>query len=205
MLYFCSRRRKRSQRPWFTPHTVPILNRQGHRFLSRNALKLSAVIRFVCRLGLKAWIWALETHYRARARLMTSAVTRQAGVRHHLRQTQQVCCLLKGQEVRAKSSVFMGAPMSIEIMALQKHRSVHMGTGLEKQALARGRFKQVSYMVLWCATSLQGLNLPENGEQTSPQTRLFHPALFWTRAGDLLWSAVFFMEDEWECMFDVLK
>lgn len=140
----------------------------------------------MCRLYLKTWIWALETHYRACASLMTSAVTHQAGVRHHLRQTQQDCCLLKGQGVRAKSSVFMGAPMSIEIMALQ-HRSVHMGTGRGKQGLAWGRFKQVMqtwgpYMVLWCAMSLQGLNFPENGEQIYPQTCLFYPELFLTRA-----------------------
>lgn len=32
---------------------IPILNRQG-QFLSQNALKLYAVIRFVCRLDLKA-------------------------------------------------------------------------------------------------------------------------------------------------------
>jgi len=66
---------------------------------------------------------------------MTSAVTHQAGVKHHLLQTQQASCLLKGQKVRAKSSVFMGAPMSIEIMADAAQKRSH-GNRPEKQALA---------------------------------------------------------------------
>lgn len=96
---------------------------------------------FVSRLDLKAWIWALETHYRACASLMTSAVTHQAGVRHHLRQTQQASCLLKGQKVRAKSSVFMGAPTSVEITAAAARRRSH-GNRPETQALAWGGFEQ---------------------------------------------------------------